>query len=114
MKKQIVSVVAICFVLAGCASKWQHPLKSENDLSVDKYTCEQESAKLYPPLILYTPFQGGYTASPMGFYPYGAGYFRRGYYYPPIFIVEDYNEANRKRTFQSCMNSLGWEWIFKW
>jgi hypothetical protein len=115
MKTQLVSLTAMFFLLTGCASKWEHPIKSENDFSVDKYTCEQESVKLYPPLILSSPFQGGYTASPMGYYPfYGTGYFRRGLYYSPVFTVEDYNEANRKKTFQSCMNTLGWEWIFKW
>ena len=102
-------------MLIGCASKWEHPIKNEKDFAVDKYKCEKESATLYPPLIVYTPFQAGYTARPAGYYPYGFGYLGRRYYYPPTYILpEDYNEVKRNNAFQSCLNALGWEWIFKW
>ncbi|MDD2266238.1 hypothetical protein [Sulfuricurvum sp.] len=111
----LITIVTASFMLIGCASKWEHPIKNEKDFAEDKYKCEKESATLYPPLILYSPFQAGYTASPARYYPYGFGYFSRGYYYPSLYMMpEDYNEANRKKAFQSCLNALGWEWEFRW
>jgi hypothetical protein len=111
----IVPLITVAIIVGGCASKWEHPIKNEKDFAVDQYKCEKESATLYPPLIFYSPFQAGYTASSTRYYPYGVGYFGRGHYYPPPYILpEDYNEANRKKAFQSCLNALGWEWEFKW
>jgi len=105
----------VCLILSGCASGWRHPIKGENDLVADKYKCTQESAALYPPLLLNSPFQAGYMYPRMGYYsPYSYRSLRRGYYVSPAFTWQDYNEPARNKAFSSCLNTLGWEWIFKW
>ncbi|MDD4854530.1 MAG: hypothetical protein PHQ22_09835 [Sulfuricurvum sp.] len=112
---RVSSIVTVCFLVVGCASKWQHPIKDEKDLVTDKYKCTQESTALYPPLFLSSPFQAGYMYPTINHYTaYGYGRFRRDYYFPPAFTWQDYNEPARMKAFNSCLNTLGWEWIFKW
>ncbi len=110
----LLCIVTLSFMISGCVSKWEHPIKGENDFAIDKCNCSIEASTLYPPLFYASPFQAGSN------YPYIShntpfvyGFSRRGFYLPPPYNWQDYNESDRKKAFNECMKKLGWEWSFE-
>lgn len=107
-------IVTLSFMLNGCASKWEHPIKTESDFAVDKQNCSAEASKLYPPLFYASPFQAGSNYPNITHnMPYMYGFGRRGFYFPPDYSRQDYNEAARKSAYRECLNALGWEWVLQ-
>lgn len=103
-------MITFSFMISGCASKWEHPIKGENDFAIDKRNCSIEASTLYPPLFYASPFQAG-SNYPFITHntPYMYGFSRRGFYFPPDYSRQDYNEPARKNAYRNCLNALGWE-----
>lgn len=114
MKNTVISflyIAVLSLIISGCASKWEHPFKSENDFTLDKNTCSQEAFTLYPPLFYASPFQAGSNYPNLTHNtPLIYGFSRRGFYFSPPYTWQDYNEHDRKYAFNECMKKLGWEW----
>lgn len=107
----LLGIISLSFMIGGCASKWKHPIKSENEFAVDNHNCSIEASKLYPPLFYASPFQAGSNYPNITHNtPYVYGFSRRGLF-PPTYIWQDYNEPARKSAYRDCLNTLGWEWV---
>lgn len=107
-------IVLLSFMIIGCASKWEHPIKDENAFIIDQNQCAQKAASLFPPLYYSSPFQAGSQYPTIShnsptIYPHT----KRGFLFPPTYSWQDYNEPDRKKAFTECMNKMGWEWSFK-
>lgn len=77
-----LSSVLMITLLSGCAPmQWQKPGGTQAEFSQTRYECIQQSAHLYPPLMVPGPF-GGYLV--------------------------DGNQNNRNQAFNSCMAANGW------
>jgi len=115
IKATIPTIIIAGFLLQGCAPMgWQHALKGQREFSSDKYQCEGNAARLYPPIITVEQIASGYRTptqtncrkigNEVQCTTYG------GDYIPPVMSTVDFNERNRDSLFDSCMRSLGWEW----
>jgi hypothetical protein len=104
--------------LAGCATMaWQHPYKNDNDYLQEKYTCINSSAKIFPPVFITEQVAPGYT-TPVQTECKKSGNVKNelisscttsgGDYVPPVMSTYDGNENNRAKSFNACMESLGW------
>jgi hypothetical protein len=108
-------VLSMAFLLQGCAPiGWQHLSKGQSEFGTDKYQCEKNAARLYPAILSIEQIASGYRTplrtdcktikNETHCTTYG------GEYVPPVMATVDANEGNRGSMFNSCMQSLGWEW----
>ena len=115
IKATIPILVISGLLFQGCAPMgWQHPIKGQTEFSSNKYECERNAARLYPPIITVEQIASGYRTptqtncrkigNEVQCTTYG------GDYIPPVMSTVDVNERNRGSIFDSCMQSLGWEW----
>ncbi len=113
----ILAIMVICtgFLMQGCAPiGWQHSYKGQAEFGTDKYQCENNAARVYPPALAVEQVADGYRTpvqtnckkfkDEVRCTTYG------GDYVQPVMSTVDTNEINRGSLFSSCMQSLGWEW----
>ncbi|MDB5776416.1 MAG: putative lipoprotein [Herbaspirillum sp.] len=110
--KKIIIFLSI-FLQAGCAIGWSRPGGTEMELSLDRFTCEQQAARMYPRMMVQRQVGGGYLTpsrtecrgnenrSSCVTYP--------GQYVPPVFAFEDANAFNRNDAVSGCLRSMGYE-----
>jgi hypothetical protein len=96
-------------VLTGCSIGWSKPGATRSDFARDGYTCQGESAQMYPVMIqssnTYVGSGNTHCSTTLGntncttdavVSPIGGG--------------QDMNLTSRNIAFGSCMRSRGWQW----
>lgn len=103
-KKRIAIFAPIVFVTACAGMGWTHSFKSQSDLNRDRYQCEQNTAKMYPPQL--SGSNPTYNTDCMNM---GGGYTSctTNVSQP---LQHDINANNRSIAFSSCMEAQGWKW----
>jgi len=85
MQKFLALTIAL-FSLAACANKdWVKMGAGQQDLSVDRYACMQDSMRTAPTKTAVQVVNGQLTS-------------------------DDINYANRDMLFNACMQAKGWSW----
>jgi hypothetical protein len=116
-----VVVLSSVALLGGCASRWSRPNTSESQFYQDRYQCEQDAARSYPPAMVQRTTSPGFQAAPRASQtncttignniscntaPTGldASIFNR----PPTQVTEDVNIGSRNSAVQSCLYARGY------
>jgi hypothetical protein len=102
----------LIFLLCGCATKWQHPSKTEQEFYAELSMCEQGAVASYPPIMQQIQISAA-TASPMYTSCTGSGMYVScqtygGVYSPPQYSSIDVNSRNRGSATNTCLRAKGW------
>ncbi|MFZ2652784.1 MAG: hypothetical protein WA210_22010 [Burkholderiaceae bacterium] len=122
MKKTLgLVLLASLFALGGCAAKWSRPNTSESVFYQDRYQCEQDAARAYPPAMVQSMTSPGFQAAPrpsqtnctsvgnqISCRSAPQGLDASIYNTPPTYVSEDMNVSNRNSAVQSCLFSKGY------
>ena len=114
--------VALLIVLAGCAQPLKWYGGTEASFYRDRYECEQEAARSYPPQMVQQQTSPGVNVQPSQntqtncttygnqinctSTPQGAN--ASIYNRPPSYITLDANEGSRANSFRSCLFARGY------
>lgn len=99
------TLIAIGLLTACAGVGWHSDYKNRDDFNRDKYQCDQDAARMYPPLTAQS--NPTYNTNCYG----GSGYANCQTTSSNAPAV-DINANNRLQAFSSCMQSQGWQW--KW
>lgn len=113
-KAYVLLLVAITLMISGCAKRyeWYSYTKSNSDFNSNNYSCQQQAAQLYPPIIQTVSYGTGHTTNSTttctGDYSYRHCTTTPGKYVPPPTSNVDVNQGNRDQAYSSCMSANGW------
>ena len=101
----------------GCAQyQWQKHGASQTEFNRDKYECQSEAARIYPPRFVKNQITDGYTTdSTTNCYRNGYGNVScttsPGQHVKGVTSIEDVNKDNRNENNRQCMYARGWKLI---
>ncbi|HEY4074443.1 MAG TPA: hypothetical protein VGM52_15210 [Herbaspirillum sp.] len=111
MKK--LTMLAAFAMLTGCSIGWVRPDGTEGNLDRDRFECQQQMSKTYPPMMMQVQVGGGYvTPSRTKCRSDGPNTNCITYpsvYVPPEWALQDVNEQNRSNGLSACLRSRGYE-----
>jgi hypothetical protein len=105
-------------MLAGCATyQWSKDGATQADFQGDRYQCNNEAARSYPPAVITQQVTQGYTtAAYTTCNSNGDAYSSNtnctttgGQYVPPTYVNVDANAGNRAQAQRQCMFAHGYE-----
>ena|SRR5882672_8213113 len=119
---------ALAILLSACAQyQWQKYGATQIDFDRDKYECQTEAARTYPPLLVTRQIIQGYaTASTTNCSGTGSAYGSSGYAFgnsnvtctttpgqnvPGYSTTDDANAGNRSQAAKQCMYARGWQLV---
>jgi hypothetical protein len=99
---------------AGCAMEWSKPGATEQELNVDKLSCEQEAMKQYPVQSPPTPHYRPPPASKLDTSCVQQSGFNNcdntGAGAPPSGAPTDVNDFNRASAVKACLTAKGYKY----
>lgn len=113
----------LALLVSSCATyKWVKPGANESDFNSDRYNCQMDATKSYPPVyqeqVVYDAYAGLRGKSSCSSNVNQIGNYRTidtecndRNYPPPTTQQVDLNTGSRGSFYSSCMNSKGWNLV---